>query len=202
MSSDLVSSRPSASRRTWRPHRREKDMIMDFFERYFEDAIRIYAICGDENLSDDEARLLTYIHVKALENPHGLDFLDDPEETDRDALNIMLGDCALAETMLAKDGTVVSLGSDFFPEMNRAIDSMDAAYRDELGMENRLSGELRIRRRLYEDREFRKRMVALYAEKISPRIFSCDKAVIERSFKAFRERIARRDREQQDLLNA
>jgi hypothetical protein len=163
--------------------------------------VRIYAICGDENLSDDEARLLTYLHVKAQESPRGLDFLDDPDGTDREALLAMLGECTIAETMVSKDGKLVSLGSDFFPEMSTSIAAMDAVYRSDLGMENRISGELRNRLRLYCDGAFRKRMVALYTEKISPRIFSCDKAMVERSFTAYRQRMVRADRELKDQLD-
>ena len=176
-------------------------MTMEISERYFDDAVSIYAICGDENLSDDEARLLTYMHVKAQGNPDGLDFLDDPDNTDRDALRIMLGDCTLAETMVAKDGTVVSLGSDFFPEIGSRLSSMDATYRGELGMENRISGELRNRLRLYDDEEFREKMASLYREKIAPRIFFVGKAAVERSFKSYRERNAHREQELRNMLD-
>jgi hypothetical protein len=174
---------------------------MDIVDRYFDDAARIYAICGDENLSDDEARLLTYIHVKAQENPNGLDFLDDPDGIDRDALRAMLGDCTIAETMVAKDGTVVYVGGDLFPEIGRSIASIDAAYHLELGMENRISGELRNRLRLYTDDAFREKMVSLYRKKIAPRIFSTGKEAVIRSFRSYREKNARQEQELRDMLD-
>jgi hypothetical protein len=174
---------------------------MDIAERYFEDAVRIYAICGDENLSDDEARLLTYIHVKVRENSGGPDFFDSPDRVEADALGIMLGDCMIAETMVQKDGTLVSLGSGFFPEMSGHIHAADEQCLHEAGMENRISGELRNRLRLHRDQEFRRKMVSLYTEKIAPRIFAYDKAAAERSFNSYREKTARREQDLQGLLN-
>ena len=40
----------------------------DSFHNYFEDALKIHAICADIDLNENDARLLTYMHAKASES--------------------------------------------------------------------------------------------------------------------------------------
>jgi hypothetical protein len=62
------------------------------FHSYFDDALRIHAICVDNGLSENEARLLTYMHTKGCESGKGIDYFFDPSMDEAEALEIMLGE--------------------------------------------------------------------------------------------------------------
>jgi hypothetical protein len=167
---------------------------MDLMTRYFEDSLRIYAVCGDDDLSDDDARLLTYIHVKACESGKGIDYFDDPSEFDEKALGVMLGDTIIADTLVTQKGEIVSLGDGHASTVSREIFSLDEAFERDLGMERRISGELQLRLRLYRDKSYRDKMVTLYSSQIAPKIFSYDRTAVEQAFKNHRDKTANNDR--------
>jgi hypothetical protein len=173
---------------------------MDLMTRYFDDALRIYAMCGDDDLSDDDARLLTYIHVKACESGKGVEYFDDPSEFDEEALQVMLGDTIIADTMVTAEGEVVSLGDGHASALNREISALDTAFERGLGNERRISGELQLRLRLYRDKSYREKMVALYSKKIAPKIFSYDRNAVERAFKNYREKAVRNEQEIERMI--
>ena len=56
-----------------------------------EDALKIHTICVDLELSENDARLLTYIHAKGIESTLGVSYFDDPPEQDTETLEILLG---------------------------------------------------------------------------------------------------------------
>ena len=62
-------------------------------------------------------------------------------------------------------------------------------------MENRLSGELKTRLRLYRDGEFRKKMIAIYNERIIPLFSIYDKKMIDDAFARYREEQQRIEKE-------
>jgi hypothetical protein len=142
---------------------------MNLMTRYFDDAVRIYAICGDEALSDDDARLLSYIHVKACESDKGIDYFDDPSPHDEEALSILLGETMVADTMVTAKGEVVELGNDMVSDAHSEIGALDQRFENDLGMERRLSGELRSRLCLYHDEQFRRKMTATTGRPLNAR---------------------------------
>jgi hypothetical protein len=166
----------------------DKELTMDVFERYFEDAVRIYAICGDEELTDDDARLLTYMHAKACESGKGIEYFNDPSEHDEEALKVLTGDLTIGELAISDKGEVVPVSDPLTASMSDTIGDIDNTLKNEQGFENRISGELRHRLRLYRDPEFRTKMTEIYAKKISPRIFSCTEGGKEQSFRRYREK--------------
>jgi hypothetical protein len=173
---------------------------MDLMTRYFDDAMRIYAICGDEDLSDHDARLLTYMHAKGCESGKGIDYFDDPSPFDEAALSALLGETVVADTMVTARGEVVTLAKGYFSGIGAEVGACDHNLEKNHGMERRLSGELANRLRLYRDAAFRQRMVSLYREKITPKLSSYDKKTIDRAFSAFRERLNRTDHDTKKML--
>jgi hypothetical protein len=168
---------------------------MDLMTRYFDDAVRIYAICGNDDLSDDDARILTYIHAKACESGKGIDYFNDPPEFDEEALQVMLGDTIIADTMVTAEGEVISLGNGHASAVSKEVSSLDSSFEHDLGMERRISGELKLRLRLYHDKSYQDKMVTLYSKNIAPKIFSCDCSSVERAFKKYREKAVRNEQE-------
>lgn len=175
-------------------------VLMELMNRYFEDALRIYAVCGDDDLSDADARLLTYIHVKACESGKGIDYFDDPSEFDEKALGVMLGDSIIADTLVTQKGEIVSPGDGHASAVSREISSLDEAFERGLGMERRISGELQLRLRLYRDKSYRDKMVTLYSKNIAPKIFSGDRSAVDRAFKKYREKTARNEQEIERMI--
>jgi len=56
---------------------------------FYEDALKIFAICIDNSISETDARVLTYIHSKIIEKGNNY-FLSPPKEEEL-AITIMLG---------------------------------------------------------------------------------------------------------------
>jgi hypothetical protein len=176
------------------------DRTMDMIDRYFDDSLRIYALCSDESLPDDVARLLSYMHIKACESRRGIDYFNDPSENDEEALGFMLGETDATDTMVTAEGEVVVMGNGIMSGIEREIAAAQKHIREECGMENRLSGELRSRMRLYRDSGFRDSMVKLYKEKIAPRLWKYDRSAVDRAFGNYRKRIAAQEQEFRRML--
>jgi len=172
------------------------------FERYLDDAMRIYAVCTDESLSDDDARLFIYIHFKALESGLGIKYFDNPAESDIDALELMLGEKKLdCSSVPEKHADVVLIADEFVSDAKGSVTRLDFKLSNETGMETRLTAELRQRLKLYRDPEFRNEMVSLYAEIIASKMASYDGAAIDTAFTRHRERVEREAGEFERLLN-
>lgn len=159
------------------------------YTAYFEDALRIHAICADAGLGENEARLLTYMHAKASENESGIDYFNAPAEEDIDALEIMLGK--------SKKKIKIPPIMDLEPNEQEAVDiiltiaeriaRLDALLARECGMENRLCGELSIRLRLYKDPAFKEKMISLYKKTVIPDFEKYDKEKISLAFSKYQE---------------
>lgn len=158
------------------------------FERYLDDAMRIYAVCTDESLSDDDARLFIYIHFKALESGLGIEYFDNTAESDIDALELMLGEKKLGPVINNNKNFEILVADEFVSDMRGRVNRLDFKLSNEAGMETRLTAELRQRLKLYRDPEFRNEMVSLYAEKIAPKIPEYDSTAVDNAFIRHRER--------------
>jgi hypothetical protein len=161
----------------------------DSYTSYFEDALRIHAICADSNFSENEARLLTYMHAKASESTNGIEYFDSPMQEDMDALEIMLGKskkkiCLPPIVDLSKkeqDALEMIL------TIADRISRLDMLLAKECGMENRLAGELGSRLRLYKDVVFRDKMISIYKNNIVPLLMNYDKTKVSNAFFKLKE---------------
>lgn len=174
----------------------------DSFHNYFEDALKIHAICADIDLNENDARLLTYMHAKASESGKGIEYFFNPAAEDAEALEIMLGCCKKTIRLPA----VMSLDErgqealELILTIADKISNLDTLLAKECGLENRLSGELRIRLKLYQDEAFRDKMIDIYKSKIQPMLPFYDKEKIERAFSNLRAQQQKKDEELKEIM--
>ena len=161
--------------------------------------MRVYAICGDENISDEDTRVLAYMHAKGFESGRGIEYFADPPKVEEDALEIMVGDVVIADIVNA-DGVQFRVDNSILEDFPNYVRSIDTKLHESCGMENRISGELRRRLRLYKDPGFRASMMAAYSEKIAPKLYSYTKEDVNRSFARYREKRVSEDRELASML--
>lgn len=172
------------------------------YSAYFEDALRIHAICADSSLDEDEARLLTYMHTKACETGKGIDYFLSPAEEDAEALEIMLGKSSsymkFPSSMNLDERGQEAL--ELIMTIADKISNLDHLLAKECGLENRLTGELRARLRLYKDAPFRNKMVELYKSEVIPKLSLYDKEKIDKAFSRFREEQQRKELELMEMV--
>jgi hypothetical protein len=170
-------------------------------EMLFE-AMQIHAVCADAGIEDAKTRVLTYIHFKLKENNNDATYFEWGSEQDCASIEIMLGDRKTLDGMKnnseKKAVRTSALIMDHCAGTARNIRKLDAVFRNNFGMENRLSSELRNRLRLYRDRAFRNEMLRLYEEIVIPRKDLYEMCTIKRAFRQVREKKAVREAE--DLL--
>jgi hypothetical protein len=143
--------------------------VDDLIGRHFDAACTIYQICEELSLPDSDARLYTYIHVKANEFGMRLDETWQSDySTEIDALKTMLG----AQTWEN------STREDAPPKQRGVVDAIvgiaddtrktESRLRDEHGMERRIDSELSVRLRFHTDSKFREEKLRVYANLIRP----------------------------------
>jgi len=171
------------------------------FGSYFENALKIHAVCADLEYSDEDARVYTYIYTKATESGKGVDYFNDPAPEDSEALEIMLG---LKRTLELPPAVALddeeSEALDFILSIAGHIEHLDGILVSECGMENRFSGELRARLRLYQDARFRGVMISNYLNIIEPKINMYDDERITEAFRKHQEHDENFERELRELL--
>ncbi|NLE02838.1 MAG: hypothetical protein GX640_23470 [Fibrobacter sp.] len=164
---------------------------------YFDDALKIHAICADNSLSENEARLLTYMHAKAIESGKGVEYFYSPAQEDTDALLIMLGQNK-TKIQLPSVASLDQQGQDALElilTIASRISYIDNLLAKECGLENRLSGELRSRLRLYQDSSFRDSMIEIYKKVIQPKLESYTRQKIDDAFCRFRTEQQKKEKE-------
>jgi hypothetical protein len=168
---------------------------------YYEDALKIHAICVDVNLTEHEARLLTYMHAKGKESGEGIDYFNEPSEQDAEAIEIMLGHSRgtfrLPSVINLNDDGHKAL--DLILNISSKINQLDTMLARELGMENRLGGELKYRLKLYKNREFCQKMIALYKDIIIPKLAFYNKEMVDIAFAKFRKEQVQKEKELLEL---
>ncbi len=174
----------------------------DSFNAYFEDALKIHAICADNLLNENDARLLTYMHAKASESGKGIEYFYNPAREDAEALEIMLGqrkkNLRLPAVMSLDEKGQEAI--ELILTIADKISNLDTLLSRECGLENRLSGELRIRLRLYQDEEFRDKMIDLYKTKILPMLPVYTKDKVDKAFTILRARQQRSEDELKEMM--
>ena len=160
----------------------------------FDDALRIHAICADEDLPEGHDKLLTYIHVKASNSPRGLRYFDDPAPEDELALRTMLGELPQATDKQDDSQDVARRAGRYLERVHEQIRRLDVCAHKLCGHENYFSRELRQRLRLYLDREFRSLMIGVYRKHIAGRLGAYSSERVRHAFRRHRVRKARQDR--------
>jgi len=171
------------------------------FGSYFNNALKIHAVCADLEYSDEDARVYTYIYTKAVESGRGVDYFNDPAPEDSEALEIMLGlkrNLNLPPAITLNDEESEAL--DFILSIAGHIEHLDGLLVSECGMENRFSGELRARLRLYRDKKFRDIMISNYLNIVEPKISTYDNERITAAFRKHHEHEECFERELRELL--
>lgn len=172
------------------------------YSQYFNDALKIHAICVDLNLSEGDARILTYMHAKATESGRGIEYFFSPAQEDSEALEIMLGQrkstLQLPDNLSLDDKGQEAL--DLILTIADRISHIDNMLAKECGLENRLSGELRNRLRLYKDQEFCTSMIDLYNKEIFPRLSEYSQQKIDEAFSRFRAQEQQKEKELLDMV--
>ncbi len=170
------------------------------FSDYFEDSMKIHAICADSDFGDEEARILTYMHSKAVESGRGVEYFYNPAPEDSEALEIMLGKkCSLTiSPTMALDQEEQEAVDLIFSVADR-INQLDGLLARECGLENRLSGELRSRLKLYKCSKYRDTMIEVYKDRIQPSLPLYDSEKIDQ---AFRRHQSQKDQFEQQLLES
>ncbi|KMQ49559.1 hypothetical protein CHISP_3517 [Chitinispirillum alkaliphilum] len=164
----------------------------------FEDSLKIHAICADNDFSEDDARIFTYMHSKAVESGRGIEYFIKPPPEDSEALEIMLG-----KKYTLQLPSQISLDEeekeavDLIETVAEKISQLDSLLARECGLENRLSGELRSRLRLYKSAEYRDTMIDRYKRDIKPQLPLYDSSRIDQAFKRYQ---TEKDLEEQKLL--
>ena len=172
----------------------------DTFTIYFEDSLKIHAICADRGYSEEQARIFTYMHSKATESGMGIEYFNDPAPEDCEALEIMLGEKRFLEIP-----SIMSLDSeeqdavDLILSIADKIAHLDGVLARECGLENRLSGELRARLKLYKCKVYREKMMSLYELEIIPDLQTYDRNRIDEAFRRYHTEKDKAEREIMEL---
>ncbi len=172
----------------------------DLFTDYFDDAMKIHALCADAQLPDNDAKLMTYIHVKVMESGKGVSYFENADSNDEAALQFLLGERSLGisvNTETENESSHNALQS--LEELPHKLAELDGMLTTEHGIENPFSSELRERLRLYKDSEFRDEKLSLYKEHISGKISTYNRAKVRKAFRAYR---ARKEKEEKELMEA
>lgn len=171
------------------------------YMKYFNDAMQIHTICAIEDLPIENARILTYIHVKFKEE-NSLDVFYEDNRYEVDALEVMLGirNLDLSEYKdlggteePEKTQEALSILSGISVKIKEIDNTLSSCH----GLENRLTSELKQRLQMYKDSEFREKMLNLYKTKISPKIGKFSNNQINQAFKILQ---AKQDKENEDFL--
>ena len=168
------------------------------FSIYFEEAMKIHAICADRNYSEEQARIFTYMHAKAVESGQGIDYFNSPAPEDCEALEIMLGQkrALLIPSVITLDDKEQD-AVELILSIAEKIANLDKFLARECGLENRLSGELRSRLKLYKCKEYREEMTNIYSNEIEPELKKYDRRRIDKAFKRHQRE---KDRLEQELM--
>ncbi len=120
-------------------------------EGFSEALQQIYDYCEKNGLSNDDARILSYIHAKIIESNDKY-YFNKEQPTDVAAIELMLGQ---------KENS--SINSD---GLRNKLSDLEVPAKSEYGIEKRVSTEVTNRLRLYQKKKYRNKMMGIY-KKIS-----------------------------------
>ena len=163
---------------------------------YFDETLKIHAICADLDISEDDTRTISYVHLKIKEN-NDKDYFLHPLDEDSQALEIMLD----------MFHPVFQITNDEEKEAARIINNVvdligkiDNCLKNECGMENRLSGELKNRLKLYKDNNFKNYILNIYKNKILTKFEQYNNENINKAFQCYKTKKAKEEQNILDML--
>lgn len=160
----------------------------NIFDIYYYDALGIHAMCADLHLPTTDAKLFTYIHVKANQPGGRPNYFQKEQFADVRAIKILLGETDNTEKITQIESIDYEWARDVESIFiaNKLL-NIDRQAHDDFGFEFPLRYELQNRLRLYEDVEFRETKLKFYGSEIAPRLSLYD---VKRSEEVFeRERL-------------
>lgn len=171
-----------------------------FISAHFDDALSIASICNDEGLSRDDARLLTYIHVKCKNSPSGVLCFHENNEEEIAAIEIMLGYKGFP-SMINKSDQAPKALEVFSNTVSGNIKKSDFAALEGCGIEMYLHSELLLRLKFHTDETFRNEMLNIYKEIIVPKIKTYTMKKVFEAFEKQRKEAVVNQFKQRDLFN-
>ena len=170
----------------------------NFFAFFYNEASKIYAICFDLDITDEQIRLLSFIHLKTIQND--INYFENPSLEEVQSLKIMLGDTELAKQILHDNNVDSEQIEKTIENCAKSFSKLDIDLKNKYGMENRISGELKYRLRLYTDSSFRKKILDLYKNKVLPLIISYTDDKVQKSFVKYQEKMQKKEDEFKQFL--
>ncbi|MDO8517065.1 MAG: hypothetical protein Q7S33_02975 [Nanoarchaeota archaeon] len=158
-----------------------------FFDLYLDEAIKIHAICFDLNLSTDDAKLYSFIHIRGLESKQGTNYFRKERSEDITPLEILLG----------KDKEIIQEKLNSLEELKESfenifvcnkINKLDEDAEENFGRESYLKSELSQRLRIYTDILFRNKKLKFYENAILPKIKDYTQDKVNQSFQKQNEK--------------
>ncbi len=139
----------------------------DFLNRHFNSVCSVYTVCNEHALSKEDARLYSYIHIKALERQNEFTETPNDESIEIDALKAMLGVDGWRDSRSIRPQNKAAKGViDAFISVSDEMKHTDLQLREEHGLEFRLHSELYNRLRFHTDSDFRSEKLNFYRSKI------------------------------------
>jgi hypothetical protein len=173
-------------------------MKNDYFLDFFEDGMKICAICSDLDICDEQMRLLIFIHIKLTQ--FGQKYFEQDHKNEIIALRTVLGDTRYIEELYKEE----NLNEKTIENVTKVLDTykntlknLDVEIKNNYGLENRLTNELRYRLLLYSNKKFMTEIVNLYEKEIKYRIKIYDNKKVDEAFENYRKKIKKQD---EDLL--
>lgn len=158
-----------------------------FFKKYYDDALKISAICADLNLPSSDAKLYTYIHIKTLQND-GVEYFENESPHEIKALKILLG--KTKQDSFKKLDKLSQQKEAFKPEIiSDKLRGIEMAAKVNFGFEFPFKYELENRLKFHTDPEYRNQKVDFYLTTISPRMRFYTDSDIKRAFKNEQDRL-------------
>ncbi len=174
----------------------------NIFDIYYYDALGIHAICADLHLPNTDAKLFTYIHVKANQAGGEPNYFRKEQLADVRALKILLGKTDHTEKIAEIESIDYEWARDFKSIfIANKLQNIDRKALNDFGFEFPLRYELQNRLRLYEDVEFRETKLKFYNSKIAPRLSLYDIKKSEEVFQRERLRNARSEKQLRRLFS-
>jgi hypothetical protein len=174
--------------------------IDQFIGNHFGDAMSIAAICSDEGLTRDDARLLTYIHVKCKNSSLGVECFKGNQNEEISALEIMLGRKSFS-SLMEKNSPAQQALEDFSEGVRSSIKNIDFAMQEGCGLELYLHSELVCRLKFHIDEKYRNEMLSVYKKSILPKIKEYNGKKIFEAFEKRRKEAEMVELKLSDLLN-
>ncbi len=155
----------------------------ELHSKHFEHGLKIRAICDDLEYPAEYAHIFLYIHIRGIEHCH--------DETVRESMSDILEEYydpesqrKLKESRSKEDSKTRKLFSNIV--IGEEFQNADNFLLKKENTNNFFSKQINNIRRLYTDKEYRKKMLRIYEKNIKKLINSYDKEKVEKVFERAR----------------